>query len=63
MKGCAGDEDGYFCYILQTGQTRICDFFDSETELFVMLINGFQPLTNVRKNSILDVEEVLDPHL
>ena len=43
------------------GVSRI--FVTSETELFVTLINGFQPLTNVRKNSILDVKEVLDPHL
>ena len=27
------------------------------------LINGFQPLTSFTKNSILDVEKVLDPPL
>ena len=27
------------------------------------MINGFQLLNNVRKNLILDVEEVLDPDL
>ena len=32
----------------------------SEIELFVTLVNDFQPLTNVRKNSILDVVWVLD---
>lgn len=37
----------FFYYILVT----------CETELFVMLINGFQPLTNVRKNFILDAEK------
>ena len=29
----------------------------------MMLINGFQPLTNFRKNSNRDVEEVVDPYL
>ena len=32
----------------------------SEIELFVTLVNDFQPLTNVRKNSILDVVWVVD---
>ena len=32
-------------------------------ELFVTLLNDFQPLTNVTKNSILDVVGVLDPSL
>ena len=32
-------------------------------ELFVTLFNGFQPLTNVTKNPILDVVGVLDPSL
>ena len=32
----------------------------SKMEIFVTLINGFQLLTNVPKNSILDVAEVLD---
>ena len=33
-------------------------------ELFVTLLNGFQPLTNVTKNPILwDVVGVLDPSL
>ena len=35
----------------------------SKAELFVTQINGFIPLTNVRKNSILDSEEFLDPHM
>ena len=37
----------YFYYILVT----------CETVLFAMLINGFQPLANVRKNFILDAEK------
>ena len=31
--------------------------------LFVALTNGFQPFTNVTKNSILDAASVLDPFL
>ena len=30
---------------------------------FVTLVIGFQPLTNTRKNSVLDVTVVLDPPL
>ena len=33
----------------------------SKMELFVTLLNNFQSLTNVTKNSILDVMGVLDP--
>ena len=33
-----------------------------EMKLFETLINGFQPLTIVRKNSTFDVEELLDLH-
>ena len=35
----------------------------SKTNLFVTLLNGFQPLTNVIKNPILDVAVALDPSL
>ena len=35
----------------------------SKIELFVTLFNGFQSLTNVTKNYILDVMGVLDPSL
>ena len=35
----------------------------SKIELFVILFNGFQSLTNVTKNYILDVMGVLDPSL
>ena len=35
----------------------------SETELFVTLNKSFKPLTNVRMNSVLDAEKILDPHL
>ena len=35
----------------------------SKIELFVTSVNGFQPLTNVTKDSILDVTGVLDPYL
>ena len=32
-------------------------------ERFVILVNGFQPLTIITKRSILDVAAVLDPPL
>ena len=35
----------------------------SKMELFVIIVNGFQPLTIVTKRSILDVAAVLDPPL
>ena len=33
----------------------------SKIELFVIIVNGFQPLTIITKCSILDVAAVLDP--
>ena len=35
----------------------------SKMELFVIIVNGFQPLTIITKRSILDVAAVLDPPL
>ena len=35
----------------------------SKMELFVIIVNGFQPLTLITKISILDVAAVLDPPL
>ena len=35
----------------------------SKVELFVIIVNGFQPLTVITKSSILDVQAVLDPPL
>ena len=35
----------------------------SKMERFVIIVNGFQPLTIVTKRSILDVAAVLDPPL
>ena len=32
----------------------------SKMELFVIIVNGFQPLTTITKSSILDVAAVLD---
>ena len=32
-------------------------------ELFVILVSGFRLLTNFKRNSILGVTGVLDPHL
>ena len=35
----------------------------SKMELFVIIVNGFQPLTIITKCSILDLAAVLDPPL
>ena len=35
----------------------------SKVELFVIIVNGFQPLTIITKSSTLDVAAVLDPSL
>ena len=35
----------------------------SKMECFVIIVNGFQPLTIITKHSILDVAGVLDPPL
>ena len=35
----------------------------SKMERFVIIVNGFQPLTIITKRSILDVAAVLDPSL
>ena len=33
----------------------------SKTELFVIIVNGFQPFTIIKKCSILDIAAVLGP--
>ena len=43
------------------GGSRIAP--SSKTELFVIMVNGFQPLTIITKCSILEVVVVLDPPL
>ena len=43
------------------GRSRTAATF--QMELFVIIVNGFQPLTIIRKRSILDVAAVLDPLL
>ena len=49
---------GCFCALLR----GICRApATSKMELFVTLLNNFQSLTNVTKNSILDAMGVLDP--
>ena len=35
----------------------------SKVELFVIIVNGFEPLTIITKSSTLDVATVLDPPL
>ena len=39
------------------------DVATSKVERFVIIVNGFQPLTIISKRSILNVEAVLDPPL
>ena len=51
---------GCFCALFQ-GICRATAM--SKTEFFATLLNGFQSLTNVTKNYILDVMGVLDPSL
>ena len=51
---------GYFCTLFR-GISRAPTI--SKMELFVTLLNAFQPLTNVMKNPILDVMGVLYPSL
>ena len=46
---------------LQRGGSRTAAA--SKIELFVMIANGFHPLTIITKNSILDIAAVLDPPL
>ena len=47
--------------VLTRGGSRVVAI--SEMELFVIIVNGFQPLTIITKSSILDGEAVLDPPL
>ena len=35
----------------------------SKVELFVIIVNGFQPLTIITKSSAMDVATLLDPPL
>ena len=35
----------------------------SKVELFLIIVNGFQPLTIITKSSTLDVAALLDPPL
>ena len=44
-----------------SGGSRIAAI--SKMECFVIIVNGFQPLTVITKHFILDVAAVLDPPL
>ena len=47
-----------FCEIFRGGSRTAAT---SKMELFLTIVNGFQPLTVVKKSSILDVTAALDP--
>ena len=47
--------------VIYRGGTRAAT--TSNMECFVIIVNGFQPLTVITKHSILDVAAVLDPPL
>ena len=48
---------------MQTFRVRSRTAVTSKMERFVIIVNGFQPLTIITKRSILDVAAVLDPPL
>ena len=53
------------CFDFEEANTRVGSRTPatSKMELFVIIVNGFQPLTIITKCSILDVAAVLDPPL
>ena len=51
----------FFDTIVSKGGSRTAAI--SKIERFVIIVNGFQPVTIVTKRSILDVVAVLDPPL
>ena len=51
----------FMSIILPRGGSRAAA--TSKMERFVIIVNGFQPLTIIIKRSILDVATVLDPPL
>ena len=48
-------------FFVKNGESRTAA--TSKKELFVITVNGFQPLTIITKYSILDVAAILDPPL
>ena len=50
----------FFDIIIRVGSITAAT---SKVELFVIIVNGFQPLTSITKSSPLDVAAVLDPPL
>ena len=48
---------------LQTARDGSRTAATSEMERFVIIVNGFQPLTSITKRSILDISTGLDPPL
>ena len=57
QKYCINDNYGI------NNQRRIQTATASKMDLFVIIVNGFQPLTIITKCSILDIAAVLDPPL
>ena len=69
LKTCAFlTTDAFLCFseqvfrrtTLRGGSITVATF---KMKLFVIIVNGFQPLTVITKSSILDVAAVLDPPL
>ena len=52
--------DGGTCQLTRGGSRTAAT---SKMELFVIIVNGFQPLIIITKCSILDVAAVVDPPL
>ena len=52
---------GALCTILQSKAMR--NAYTSKVELFVIIVNGWKPLTIITKSSTLDVAAVLHPPL
>ena len=49
------------CFVLNRGESRAAA--TSKMERFVIIVNGWKPLTIITKRSILDVAGALDPPL
>ena len=50
----------WWCIVFRGGSKTAAT---SKVELFMIIVNGFQPLTIITKSSTLDVTAVLDPPL
>ena len=59
MIDCVKNKGNDKCHVSSTGGSRTAA--TSKMERFVIIVNGFQPLTIITKHPILDVIAVLDP--